>query len=385
MRDDHLAWGGWTAQGLALRLGDSPLLLTQSSALRRGRHNIVIGTTLEIYPFLAAVNMVPLQGPFVTIHPLPGDEQHFLLILSGRDSDQVRDAVLAFARGDVPEVTSAYARLDRMIGRPARDPGDQEEIRSRLRLPNLAMLSQSGQPLGGRGYEAGVMVGSRDAMTVTSAWTFLAQLARSAGGVLEFADYSFGQLGADRDLLVIGVTESLDRTILRDPMEAPSDVAWLEWLSRRVGAANLIYGKDHPLLFLDQEWTHSQCAILQFESPFTRGRSLTLVTARKPEILLSGVRTLQKDGLWHRLDGDFNAWLPYRPGTLSTAKVGRTFPESQRTVLRDLFSRWIDFFTASPGRLAVYILIVLLVFSWTTNRLLSRRRSRDEMSYLSNL
>jgi len=384
MRDHHLTWGALMAQGLALRLGDSPLMLTQSSALRRGRHNVVIGTTLDIYPFLAAVNMVPLQGPFATIHPLPGDERHFILILSGRDSGQVRDAVLAFARGELPEVAVSYARLDRQVARPAQDPGDQAEIRRNLRLPDLAMLPQSGQPLGGgRGYGTAVKVGSGDSMTVTAAWTFLGQVARSAGAPLEFADYSFGDPVDERDLLVIGVAESLGRSIISDPLDAPSDVAWLEWLSRRLGAGRLFYGKDHPLLFLEQEWTHSQCSILQFESPFSSGRSLTLVTARKPEILLSGVRTLQQDGLWYRIDGDFNAWLPYRPGTLSTAKVGRTFPETQRTVLRDFFSRWIDLLTASPGRLALYIIVVLFLFSWTTSRLLGKRRTRDELSYLT--
>lgn len=379
LRDIHLEWGAMVAQGLALELGDAPVAVTQSHALRRGRHNVVMGTSIELHPFLEAVNMVPLQGPFISVHPLPGEPAFFLVILGGRTESQVSDAVAAFARLQLPTISSNFARLDEGLLFSLR-AGEAIPRPGSLRLPDLSILSQSGLPLSAnRGGGLSVRVLDREGPVVAAAWTLLMQVARSSEGILDRADYAFGLGESDRDMLVVGLVDSLPSSITAGVLEASSEASWSQWLRRRLGDGFPGgRGLVHPMQLLEEEFTFSQSSILQYESPFREGRSITLLTARRPEIMQGGARTLQQNGLWYQLRGDFNSWLPFRPATLTTHRVGGTFPETRRSVTVEIFRIWSERLAERPWVLGVYVLLVLFLFSWTTRLLLGQRRRQEE-------
>jgi len=97
MEQEYLVWGSAVAQGVGLRLEDTPLRLSHGERLRSNQDNILIGEISSIAPFIDADLARRVDGPFMSVQPLYRDDRYFLIVLGGRNAAEVRQAVEAFA------------------------------------------------------------------------------------------------------------------------------------------------------------------------------------------------------------------------------------------------------------------------------------------------
>jgi hypothetical protein len=97
MNESMLKWGSSTAQAVGLRTNQLPLKLTHGDRLRNNQDNILIGQVSDIAPFLEGNLANQIHGAFIGIQPLYHDDRHFMIILTGRNYEEVQKAVEAFA------------------------------------------------------------------------------------------------------------------------------------------------------------------------------------------------------------------------------------------------------------------------------------------------
>jgi len=132
MTDSHLSWGSVICQGAAINLGYRPFAVTTGSQLLAGVDNIVVGTMNELTPYLTSTEIGAINGSFIAFKQLPGDPTHFLLIISGRNEEEVGQAAYAFSLINFPLPDSQYAQIDQISfpdkefyikNAPVKDPG----------------------------------------------------------------------------------------------------------------------------------------------------------------------------------------------------------------------------------------------------------------------
>lgn len=112
--DLQLAWGAVVTQGVALAVNNENFRVATASALRPGMDNIVIGTMTELSGFLTATEIGSINGSFLAIKTLPGDPTHCMIIISGRNEQEVGQAALAFGLVNYPLPDSQYAIVNQM-------------------------------------------------------------------------------------------------------------------------------------------------------------------------------------------------------------------------------------------------------------------------------
>lgn len=114
MSDLHLAWGAIVTQGMALAVNNQPFRVSTATALRPGMDNIVIGTMNELTPFLTATEAGSINGSFLAIKSLPGDPTRCMIIVSGRNDQEVSQTALALGLVNFGLPDSKYAIVDQM-------------------------------------------------------------------------------------------------------------------------------------------------------------------------------------------------------------------------------------------------------------------------------
>jgi len=112
--DEQLHWGATVTQGVALALNYQPFRVFTAPALRAGMDNIVVGTMNELSGFLTATEIGMINGSFLAIKPLPGDPTHCMIIVSGRDEQEVGQTALAFGLVNFQLPDSQYAIMDQV-------------------------------------------------------------------------------------------------------------------------------------------------------------------------------------------------------------------------------------------------------------------------------
>jgi len=116
--DLQLAWGSIVTQGVALALNNEAFRVNTATALRPGMDNIVIGTMTELSGFLTATEIGAINGSFLAIKSLPGDPAHCMIIISGRNEQEVGQTALAFGLVNFPLPDSQYAIFNDQIRLP---------------------------------------------------------------------------------------------------------------------------------------------------------------------------------------------------------------------------------------------------------------------------
>jgi len=125
LEDYHLNWGALTSQGVALRLDYLPL---QAHHLRlanfrsdmavniksksifknisgqafAGRDTILIGTRTELLPYLSSDILNKITNGYLGIYPNGKNSEHFILVISGTNEQEVNTSVTAFAHMNFP-------------------------------------------------------------------------------------------------------------------------------------------------------------------------------------------------------------------------------------------------------------------------------------------
>ncbi|MGH8046818.1 MAG: cellulose biosynthesis cyclic di-GMP-binding regulatory protein BcsB, partial [Chthoniobacterales bacterium] len=108
---DALSWGSIITQGVGLNLSYRPTAVTTGAKLRAGVDNIIVGQVNELTQYLTATEIGAIDGSFIAIKPLPNDPTHFLLVITGTNSEQVGQAAYAFSLITFPLPDSKYAKV----------------------------------------------------------------------------------------------------------------------------------------------------------------------------------------------------------------------------------------------------------------------------------
>ena len=116
--DLQLAWGSIVTQGVALALNNEAFRVNTATALRPGMDNLVIGTMTDLSGFLTATEIGAINGSFLAIKSLPGDPAHCMIIISGRNEQEVGQTALAFGLVNFPLPDSQYAIFNDQIRLP---------------------------------------------------------------------------------------------------------------------------------------------------------------------------------------------------------------------------------------------------------------------------
>jgi cellulose synthase operon protein B len=139
MTDEHLSLGAIVTQGIALAVNNQPFRVSTATALRPGMDNIVVGSMSELAPFLTATEVGTINGSFLAIKTLPGDQAHCMIIVSGRSAQEVKQTALALGMVNFPLPDSKYAIVDQMTM-----PENAYVRNAPLRLPGLYSFRQLG-------------------------------------------------------------------------------------------------------------------------------------------------------------------------------------------------------------------------------------------------
>ncbi len=114
MTEESLSLGSVITQGATLNLDYRPAVVTTGNALAAGVDNIVVGTASELTPYLTSAEQGSIAGSFIAVKPLPGDPEHFMLLISGRSYEEVAQAAYAFSLINFPLPDSQYAQIDQI-------------------------------------------------------------------------------------------------------------------------------------------------------------------------------------------------------------------------------------------------------------------------------
>ena len=113
MTDLHLAYGSMVAQGVALALNNQPFIVRVSNGLRAGMDNFVVGTMNELSAYLTATEVGAMNGGFLAIRPMPNDPTRVMVILSGRNDQEVGQTAQAFGLVNFPLPESQFASIEK--------------------------------------------------------------------------------------------------------------------------------------------------------------------------------------------------------------------------------------------------------------------------------
>lgn len=115
--DAQIASGGLLAQGIALRLRYLNAKLNVKDAQAgtgvgilpglslspvSGADVVLVGTRDLLKPYVDAKIVSRIDGAFLAIYPKPDDPRHFVLIVSGRNDDELNLAAKTFAHAEIP-------------------------------------------------------------------------------------------------------------------------------------------------------------------------------------------------------------------------------------------------------------------------------------------
>jgi hypothetical protein len=109
-----LSWGSTITQGIALSLGVQPFRITHATEVRPGMDNLIVGTRNSLSAFLTSTEIGAINGSFLAVKPMRDDPNHYMIIISGRNEEEVGQAALAFSLINFPLPDSQYAMVDRL-------------------------------------------------------------------------------------------------------------------------------------------------------------------------------------------------------------------------------------------------------------------------------
>lgn len=208
------------------------------------------------------------------------------------------------------------------------------KLRRFVELPNLSLLAHAAYPYAQKpdGSETRLWVTSEDSETLSAAYNLAGKLAQTTGMPLFRLLASYDVKTPSEDLMVVATRDSLPteftQAIGRLPQHPENPLR--DWL-RDLHPIAQRFIPERPDTTLDLTgMLGSRLLIAQFESPYQRGRLVSLWTADNPRALQAGMRTLVAPGAWTELNGAWTVWDPvnkkhvWRPAQ-------RTFDRGQLT------------------------------------------------------
>ena len=306
---DQLAVEALTAQGLALRMGEAPVLVGRADAAE-----LVVRAGIDP---LSPGASISLADPFT-------------LRLAGSDATNVAAAARMFA------ARSLAGTEARMTPATALSAPQLVRVRDRER-PNAAglqALAEAGAPFSReRGGRAAIVIAADSAEDRLGGLTLLSRAALASGSAWLYAWYGaeLETVPAGHDLMVLGPLGQLDDRLLRS---APAEVrAAAQAASRRIPRPRRSYGSTA----FAAEGTAATGAVTGIAGLYNDadGRTVVLVTSPEGADFSRAARRLARSDLWTGLSGQAMLW---DSGTLTafgpTANSGLPLRERVSEIFR---------------------------------------------------
>lgn len=256
------------------------------------------------------------------------------------------------------------------------------------RLPDLELWARTGFPSlrDPEGSELAVEVAGATPEAAGAAWTLLARLAQISGVPLYRAEIGSGLDLKEREALVIGALPDLDPTLkaaspwrlsdtqsfvdygsLRTIAEAERGGEWWERSLARIQdwfETQIARPQDHSVRVLYADQILRRAGILTaFESPFSKGRTLVMLTANRPDLLVERTAQLVQPDYWFNVRGALVLWGD-RPQGLRWQPPQRVYLAGEGPVgarLSFVFSQYPQALLAILAALAVILALILTV------------------------
>ncbi len=258
-------------------------------------------------------------------------------------------------------------------------------------MPDMALMTQAGYPYTviADGANTQVLLPSVNKDTASAAMTLLGRLTQQTGIPLTGVTFeTAGQPDASKNLIVVGVASSLPATLnSKSPYQfengniATTDAVYLTQPSPKadVGIGEVGTSLDteehpgqRPVASLKSSSSLGETALLmQFESPFSSGKTASVLTAASAELLAHRTDALITPEFWTNVKGDVFRWQEtdqsiYADSIGETYHIGSIGPVSR-----------LDFyFSHYPWLWVALSALVLLVFVLVARRLVIRYRNR---------
>ena len=181
------------------------------------------------------------------------------------------------------------------------------------RLPDLQLFNQTVFPLASKpaGADLAVQVTAKDSATLGAAWTLLAKLAQKAGVPLNAADVSFDHGSTDRNLVVIGAAGQIPAEVMQAApfnLGTTDKVAYEQPLLRPL-IEKTAYSPGGMQADVEGTGGLGNLGIaMQFRSPYDSSKSVFLLSAGDPDLLLKRTAQVVSPMVWNSLHGDVCVW-----------------------------------------------------------------------------
>ena len=132
------------AQARAEPLPDHPLGGLDQRPLA-GQDSFLLGTREDLAPYLSEATRAEITGPYLGVYPQADDPRYLIVLISGRDQAEVREAAQVLSLLDFPFADDADMRVDLQDGAAAATLGRQERVRpgQRYRWRDLGFRTSS--------------------------------------------------------------------------------------------------------------------------------------------------------------------------------------------------------------------------------------------------
>jgi Bacterial cellulose synthase subunit len=326
LSDAEVAQGALVAQGLALRAGHRPLLLSYGPQLQPEKFNVLIGTVDQLRDFIPDPDGAQITNGYITIQRARGQSNGFYVFVVGRTTADIESTLIDFGLDRKPLPQSSASFISEVI-LPA-SAGLTRLFPAGRPVHNLQSVSETFYPFIGRrdGSDFAVLLAERDRETIEAAWTLLGRLAQSANTLFYRTQLSFDNYDSRRQAVVIGTYSHLPPALrkivalrafdkgnenipLAELNIVPSGNNLKHLIERLLGehqepaeelTANATVSQLSPQALANRDFG----VIAISKLPGTH----LLVTAFTPANLLERVQSLVQPPFWDQLRGDIARW-----------------------------------------------------------------------------
>ncbi len=203
-----------------------------------------------------------------------------------------------------------------------------------VRLPDIKLFATTGFPYTKfpDGSDMAIQVASKDSKSISAGWTLLSKLTQTNSMPFHNAHITFGTPDKNRNQIIIGAQSAINSALLKasplaynssqnahdlhytmyNPLESEVYLNnwWRAFQSKAMNALGFSPAQAEQAFARISQQTGfgSQGNIMQFESPISAGKTVTIFTAENADYLLQRMREVMDPKVWGSLQGDLVVW-----------------------------------------------------------------------------
>ncbi len=262
-----------------------------------------------------------------------------------------------------------------------------------VRLPNIKLFATTGFPYTKfpDGSDMAIQVAAKDSESISASWTLLSKLTQTNSMPFHNAQMTFGTPDKNRNQIIIGAQSAIDSTLLKasplaynssqnahdlhytmyDPLESEVYLSnwWIKFQSKMMNAVGFSPAQAEQTFARISQQTGfgTQGNIMQFESPTSTGKTVTIFTAENASYLLQRMREVMNPKVWGSLQGDLAVWKDTSE-SVHWQKLSPSYNVGNVSVSTHLEY----YFTQHPWYSIAIIFVMIILFVALTRLLLNR-------------